>query len=77
MTSRYISGVLLITLGLALTTPVAAQSEKIGYSGPVVGPIVGAAAGLAILIIVAVHYSKKRSMTGRVSRGGQGDDYHR
>jgi hypothetical protein len=72
MTSRYISGVLIIALGLALTTPVAAQSGKIGYSGPVVGPIVGAAAAVAILIIVAVHYSKKRSITGRVAAAGNG-----
>jgi hypothetical protein len=70
MTSRYISGVLIIALGLALTTPVAAQSGKIGYSGPVVGPIVGAAAAVAILIIVAVHYSKKRSITWRVAAAG-------
>jgi hypothetical protein len=72
MTSRYISGVLITALGLALTTPVAAQSGKIGYSGPVVGPVVGAAAAVAILIIVAVHYSKKRSITGRVAAAGNG-----
>lgn len=72
MTSRYISGVLIITLGLALTTPVAAQVGKIGYSGPIVGPIVGAVAAVAILIIVAVHYSKKRSITGCVAAVGDG-----
>jgi hypothetical protein len=70
--SKYISGFLVIALSLALTTPLAAQSEKIGYSGPVVGPIVGAAAGVAILIIVAVHYSKKRSITGCVASTGSG-----
>jgi hypothetical protein len=72
MTSRYMAGVLIITLGLALTTPVAAQSGKIGYSGPILGPIVGAGAAVALLIIVAVHYSKKRSITGCVAAGGNG-----
>jgi hypothetical protein len=44
MTFKYISGLVIIALGLALTMPVAAQPGRIGYSGPVVGPIVGAAA---------------------------------
>ena len=72
MTIKYISGVLIIALGLALPTPMAAQSGKIGYNGPVVGPIVGAAAGVVILIVVAVHYSKKRAITGCMAAAGNG-----
>jgi hypothetical protein len=72
MTIKYISGVLIIALSLALATPMAAQSGKIGYNGPVVAPIVGAAAGVAFLIVVVVHYSKKRSITGCVAASGNG-----
>ncbi len=71
MTSKYLSVVLIIALILALAPPSNAQgSGKIGYNGPVVGPILGGAAAVAVVIILAVHYSKKRSITGCVASTG-------
>lgn len=75
MACKYIRGILLITLSLALCTPGEAQSpsDKIGASnGTIAGVIAGVAAGLVVVAIVAVHYSKKRSITGCVVAAGNG-----
>jgi hypothetical protein len=66
---KYLSGVLIVVLSLALSTTADAQSEKIGYNGPVVGPILGAAAAVAVVTIVVIHYSKKRTIMCRVNAG--------
>jgi hypothetical protein len=71
MTSNYASAILIIALSLALALPSNAQRfGKIGYNGPVVGPIIGAAAVVAAVIFLAIHYSKKRSITGCVASTG-------
>jgi len=66
----------MVSLSMALAVPVNAQGVggpgKIGYSGPIVAPIVGALAAVVVLVIVAVHYSKKRSITGCVISGQGG-----
>ncbi|MGA6984816.1 MAG: hypothetical protein WBZ01_02075 [Terriglobales bacterium] len=72
MKSKCISTVLIVALGVALAAPAKAQGGKIGYSGPVVGPIVGAVAALVVVVLVAIHYSKKRSVTGCVTSGTNG-----
>jgi hypothetical protein len=73
MRSRYVSGVLIITLGLVFCMPAKAQnSGKIVSNGTIAGVIVGVAAGVAVIAIVAIHYSKKRSITGCVKSGGSG-----
>lgn len=73
MTSKCLSGVLIIALGFALCMPARASSGTIGASnGEIAGVIVGVAAGVAVVIIVAVHYSKKRSITGCVVSNGNG-----
>jgi hypothetical protein len=67
-------GVLVVALCVVLAAPARAQSGgKIGYGGPVVGPIVAVAAALVVVIIVVVHEStKKRRITGCVNSGETG-----
>lgn len=64
-------GVLIIALSVALAGPANAQGEgEIGYSGPVVGPIVGAIAAVAVVTVVVIHYSKKTAIAGCVNSWG-------
>src|ERR1039457_3475536 len=72
MTSRYLSGVLIIALSLVLMPAEAQNSGKIVSNGTIDGVIVGVAAGVAVIAIVAIHYSKKRTITGCVNSGGNG-----
>lgn len=67
-------GLLILLLCWALATPARAQSggEKIVSNGTIVGVIVGVVAAVAVLAIVAIHYSKKRTITGCVSLEGSG-----
>jgi hypothetical protein len=46
--------------------------SHIGYDGPVVGPIMGALAGVVAIALVVVYYSKKRAITGCVAAGANG-----
>lgn len=73
MISKYLSGVLTITLSFVLCMPAEAQnSDKIVSNGTIAGVIVGVVAGVAVIAIVAIHYSKKRTITGCVNSGGNG-----
>ena len=72
MTSKYISGVLIIALGLALTTPARARDLQSTAGEAAVGIGAAAAAIVVVVIIVAVHYSAKRSITGCVAASGNG-----
>ena len=73
MVSKYLSGVLIIALRFVLCMPAEAQSSgKIVSNGTIAGAIVGVVVGVAIIAIVAVHYSKKRTITGCVNPGGNG-----
>jgi hypothetical protein len=74
MTSKHVSGVLIIALGFVLCVPREAKaSSQIGASnGTIVGAIVGIVAGLVVIAIVAIHYSKKRTITGCVKAGQNG-----
>ena len=65
MTSKYVSGGLIIALGAALSTPARADSLKSRGNDIVIG-IVAALAGVVVVVLVAVHYSKKRAITGCV-----------
>ncbi len=67
-------GVLIVVLCAALATPAGAQTGggKIVSNGTITGVIVGVAAAAAVLIILAVHYSKKRAITGCVASAGSG-----
>jgi hypothetical protein len=70
MISKCFSGVLVVVLSFVLVMPAEAQnSGKIVSNGTIAGVIVGVAAGVAVIAIVAVHYSKKRTITGCVNSG--------
>jgi hypothetical protein len=70
----FLRGVLVVALCVVLAAPARAQSGgKIGYGGPVVGPIVAVAVALVVVIVVVVHEStKKRTITGCVNSGETG-----
>ncbi|HEY1678681.1 MAG TPA: hypothetical protein VGG04_13285 [Candidatus Sulfotelmatobacter sp.] len=73
MISKCLSGVLIVVLSLVLAVPAEAQnSGKIVSNGTIAGAIVGIAAGVAVIAIVAIHYSKKRAITGCVNSGATG-----
>ena len=73
MVSKYLSRILIITLSFVLCTPAKAQhSGKIVSNGTIAGVIVGVVAGVVVIAILAVHYSKKRTITGCVNPGGSG-----
>jgi hypothetical protein len=60
---------------MALAAPANAQGfpeGKIGYGGPIVAPIVGAIAAVAVVTVMVIHYSKKSAITGCVNSGGNG-----
>ena len=71
MTSKYAwSGVLVVSLSVALSIPANTQGFPSGQIGPSTGPIIAAiiatGAGLVVATVVVVHYSKKRAITGCV-----------
>jgi len=71
MNPRYLSAVLIFALGFVLGTPAEAQSgPKIVSTGAIVGAIVGVAVGVTVIAVVAIHYSKKRTITGCVNSQG-------
>lgn len=73
MAPRVLSGILIIALSLVFCVPVEAQSSgKIVSNGTIIGVVVGVVAGVAVLAIVAIHYSKKRTITGCVASGSSG-----
>jgi hypothetical protein len=75
MSQKYLwRGILIVVLSVALATPARAQSGgKIGPSnGTIVGAIVGVAAALVVVAVVAIHYSRKRAITGCVNSAGSG-----
>jgi len=73
MAHKALSAVLISALAFTLCIPVEAQSSgKIVSNGTIAGAIVGIAAGVAVIAIVAIHYSKKRSITGCVNSGANG-----
>ena len=77
MAPKLLSSVLIIALTFALCIPVEAQSSgKIVSNGTIAGVIVGVVAGVAVIAVVAIHYSKKRTITGCVT-GSKWDDRHR
>jgi hypothetical protein len=79
MQSKYLSGVLIIALGVALSSPAPAQQQcfpcgRIGPSaGAIIGAIVGVAAAVVVVTVIVIHEStKKRAITGCVTSVGNG-----
>src|SRR5271167_258707 len=71
MTSKYISVLLIIALSLVLATP--ARADKLGTGGDeiVIGIVAITAVVAVVITVLAVHYSKKRSITGCVASVGE------
>ena len=73
MAPKALSVILIIALTFVLCIPVKAQnSGKIVSNGTIAGVIVGVVAGVAVIAIVAIHYSKKRAITGCINSGANG-----
>ncbi len=73
MGPKVLSAVLIVALSFVLCIPVEAQnSGKIVSNGTIAGIIVGVVAGVAVVAIVAIHYSKERAITGCVNSGANG-----
>jgi len=76
VTSKYLwCGVLIVALGLTLSTTAEAQAggSKIVSNGTIAGVIVGVLAAVVIVAYVVIHESsKKRSITGCVIPGASG-----
>lgn len=68
-----LSRVLIIALSFVLCVPAEAQNTgKIVSNGTIVGAIVGIVAAVAVIAIVTIHYSKKRTITGCVRSAANG-----
>jgi len=50
----------------------AQNSGKIVSNGTIAGAVVAVVAGVVVIAIVAIHYSKKRTITGCVNSGAHG-----
>ena len=75
MTLKYLSAVPMITLSFVLSMPAEARGAtgQIGAGkGTIVGAVVGVVAAVVVVAIVAVHYSKKRTITGCVKPAQNG-----
>jgi len=72
MTSKCVSGVLMIALVAALATPARADTLQSNAHEIEIG-IVAVVAALVVVVVVAIHYStKKRSITGCVISAANG-----
>jgi len=72
MTSKWASVVLIIALTLAITTPARGDSLKTQGDEILIGIVAVTAAVAVVITVLAVHYSKKRSITGCVASAGDG-----
>ena len=73
MTSKYVSGLLIIVLGVAFSTPARAAGNSLVTEGEHILIAIVAVTAVAVVATVAViHYSKKRAITGCVNFGTNG-----
>lgn len=74
MTLKCLSAILILALTCVLCVP--AEAQNLGQIGPstgtIVGIVVGVVAALVVIAVVAVHYSKKRTITGCVQPAQNG-----
>ena len=77
MTSKHVSGGLILALAVALAPSARADTLKTDSHEIVAGIVAVAAAVTIIVIVVAVHYSKKRAITGCVGLGSERHEHHR
>jgi len=72
MTSKYVSGALMIALGVALCAPARADSLKTTGEHIVIGIVAVTATIAVVATVLVIHYSKKRSLTGCVNSATDG-----
>ena len=72
MTSKYVSGILIIALVLALSTPARADNLSTLGEHILIGIVAAAAAVGVVATVLILHYSKKRAITGCVNSGTDG-----
>ena len=83
VTAKNVAGVLIIVLSFVLCIPAKAQGSAGGglgggfgpigpSTGTIVGAVVGVVAAVIVVTILAIHYSKKRTITGCVISGTNG-----
>ena len=72
MTSKYVSGILIIALVFALSTPARADNLSTLGEHILIGIVAVAAAVGVVATVLILHYSKKRAITGCVNSGTDG-----
>ena len=72
MTSKYVSGILIIALVFALSTPARADNLSTLGEHILIGIVAAAAAVGVVATVLVLHYSKKRAITGCVNSGTDG-----
>jgi len=72
MTSKYVSGILIIALVFALSTPARADNLSTLGEHILIGIVAAAAAVGVVATVLILHYSKKRAITGCVNSGTDG-----
>lgn len=65
-------GVLIVVLCVALATPANASTDLQANARNIVIGIVAVAAGIVVITILVIHYSKKQTITGCVNSAGSG-----
>src|SRR5450432_2089807 len=73
MAQKYLwRGVLIVILSVVLAAPARADSLKTAGDEIVIGIVAVTAAIVVVVTVVAIHYSKKRTITGCVNPAGSG-----
>ena len=72
MTSKYVSGVLIIALVVTLPPPARADNLKTLGEDIVIAIVAVAATVGVVATVLVIHYSKKRAITGCVNSGTDG-----
>jgi len=72
MTSKYVSGILIIALVLAFSTPARADNLSTVGEHILIGIVAAAAAVGVVATVLVLHYSKKRAITGCVNSATDG-----
>jgi hypothetical protein len=65
-------GVLIVVLCVALATPATASTNLQSNARNIIIGVVAAAAGVVVIAVLVIHYSKKQTITGCVNSAGSG-----
>jgi hypothetical protein len=65
-------GGLIVVLCVALATPATASTNLQSNARNIIIGVVAAAAGVVVIAVLVIHYSKKQTITGCVNSSGSG-----